>query len=157
MDYSYVVEQSLVIPVTPPEAFDRTLPVALTEILGRWWGPVPPVTQVLGQTGEWESVGQTRTIRMAGGASMHEEMTSVDRPRSFAYRLTDITGPMSLLIEHVLGEWMFAPAAGGTEVTWRWNIQRKSPLTSWLLPLFARAWQGYAGQGLRALSDKLTA
>jgi Polyketide cyclase / dehydrase and lipid transport len=153
---SFVFEQSLVIPVPAAEAFERTLPISLPEILGRWYGPLPPIREVLGQTGEWEAVGQTRTIRLAGGATMREEMIKVDPPRTFAYWLTEISGPMALLIDRVLGEWIFAPAAGGTEVTWRWNVHRKSPATSWMLPLLGRLWRGYAGQGLQALSAKLT-
>jgi len=45
---------------------------------------------------------------------------------------------------------------GGSEVTWRWSIHRKSILTSWALPLFARIWKGYARLALRDLSDALT-
>jgi hypothetical protein len=96
-------------------------------------------------------------VRLAGGASMREELTSVDPPRSFGYRLTEIGGPMALLVNHVGGEWIFTPVADGTEVTWRWNIHSKSPLTSWLLPVFGRIWKGYARQALRDLATTLTA
>src|SRR5262249_29958372 len=108
-------------------------------------------------TGAWDAPGQTRTVVLAGGGSTREELTSVDPPRSFGYRLTKITGPMALMVDHVLGEWIFTPVAGGTEVTWRWDIHSKSPLTSWLLPLFGRMWKGYAQQALRDLSATLTA
>ena len=42
---------------------------------------------------------------------MREELTSVDPPRSFGYRLTGIKGPMALLVGSVAGEWSFTPAA----------------------------------------------
>jgi hypothetical protein len=157
MAHSIVVEESLVIPVPVAEAFHRTLPAPLPEIFKRWHGPFPPVKEVREQTGAWDTAGQTRTVVLAGGGSTREELTSVDPPRSFGYRLTKISGPMALLVDHVLGEWIFNPAVGGTEVTWRWNIHSKSPLTSWLLPLFGRMWKGYAQQALRDLSTTVTA
>jgi hypothetical protein len=157
MAHSIVVEESLVIPVPAAEAFHRTLPAPLPEIFKRWHGPFPPVREVREQSGGWDTAGQTRTVVLAGGGSTREELTSVDPPRSFGYRLTKISGPMALLVDHVLGEWIFTPAAGGTEVTWRWDIHSKFPLTSWLLPLFCRMWKGYAQQALRALSATLTA
>jgi hypothetical protein len=156
MAHSFVVEESLVIPVPAPEAFHRTLPAPLPEIFKRWHAPFPPVKEVREQTGAWDAAGQARTVVLAGGGSTREELTSVDPPRSFGYRLTKITGPMASLVDHVLGEWVFTPAAGGTEVTWRWDIHSKSPLTSWLLPLFGRMWKGYAQRALQDLSAILT-
>jgi hypothetical protein len=156
MAHSLVVEESLVIPVPAEQAFHRTLPAPLPEIFRRWHGPFPPVKEVREQTGAWDSVGQTRTVLLVGGGSTREELTSVDPPQAFGYRLTNVTGPMALLVDHVLGDWIFTPAAGGTEVTWRWDIHSKSPLTSWALPLFGRMWKGYARQALRDLSAILT-
>ncbi|BBY24894.1 SRPBCC family protein [Mycobacterium stomatepiae] len=47
-------------------------------------------------------------------------------------------------------------AAGGTEVTWRWDIHPRSPLSALMLPVFGRMWKGYARQALRELSGMLT-
>jgi hypothetical protein len=157
MTQSLVVDESRVIPVSAEEAFHRTLPAPLPDLFKRWHGPIPPVRDVRDQTGAWDGAGQTRTVRLAGGATMREELTSVDPPRSFGYRLTKIRGPMALLVDHVAGEWIFASAADGTEITWRWDIYPKSPLTSWALPLFGRIWKGYARKALRDLSVMLTA
>jgi hypothetical protein len=63
---------------------------------------------------------------------------------------------MVLLVDHVVGEWIFTPVADGTEITWRWDIHPKSPLTSWALPLFGRMWKSYAQQAPRDLSAILT-
>jgi len=154
--HSITVDASRVVSVPAEVAFDRTLPAPLPEVFSRWRGAFPPVKEVREQTGAWDAAGQTRTVRLAGGASMREELTSVDPPRSFGYRLTTITGPMALLVDHVVGEWIFTPAAGGTEITWRWDIHPASPLTSWALPLFARMWKGYARHVLGDLSAMLT-
>jgi hypothetical protein len=154
---SLVVDESRVVNISAEEAFARTLPAPLPDLFKRWHGPFPPVKEVREQTGAWDAAGQTRTVRLAGGGSMREELTSVDPPRSFGYRLTRVTGPMALLVDHVAGEWIFTPAADGTEITWRWDIYAQSALTSWALPLFGRIWKGYARQALRDLSVMLTA
>jgi Polyketide cyclase / dehydrase and lipid transport len=154
--HSLVVDQSRVVPVPADEAFRRTLPAPLPTLFRRWHGPIPPVKGVREQTGAWDAAGQTRRVRLAGGATMREELTSVDPPRSFGYRLTDLTGPMALLVDHVVGEWIFAPAGGGTEITWRWDIYPRSALTSRALPAFGRLWKGYARRALLDLSEMLT-
>jgi hypothetical protein len=154
--HSRVVEESLVVEVPLDEAFHRTLPLPLPELFSRWHGPFPPIKEIRDQTGAWDAAGQSRTLLMAGGGSARELLTSVDPPRSFAYRLGDVTGPMAVLVDHVLGEWIFTPAAGGTVITWRWDIRARSALSALALPLFGRLWQGYARQALRRLSGMLT-
>ncbi len=147
-----VVEQSRVVPVAVEEAFHGTLPVPLPEIFGHWYGPIPPIKEVRDQTGGWDAAGQTRIVKQVGGGSMREELTSVDPPRSFGYTLTDIKGPMALLVGSVAGAWIFTPVDGGTEITWRWTIHPKSPLAAPGLPVFGMLWKGYARRALRDLS-----
>ncbi|HEY3996234.1 MAG TPA: SRPBCC family protein [Mycobacterium sp.] len=156
MGHSIIVAESRVVAVGAEDAFGRTLPAPLPAVFSRRRGIFPPVKQVRDQTGGWDAPGQTRTVLLAGGASMREELTSVDPPRSFGYRLTKITGPLALLVDHVLGKWFFTPAAGGTEITWRWDIHPKSRPASWVLPLFARLWKGYARHVLADLEAMLT-
>ena len=88
-----VVEQSRVVPVAVDTAFHGTLPIPLPEIFGHWYGPIPPIKEVRDQTGDWDAAGQSRTVIAGRWCSMREELTSVDPPRSFGYRLTDIKGP----------------------------------------------------------------
>ena len=155
MAHPLVVEQSRAIPVEPGEAFARTLPMSLPALFRRWYGPIPPIKEVRDQNGDWDSVGETRTIALTGGGTMRETLTSVDAPRSFGYTITGITGPMAPLIGHVEGAWIFTPHGTGTRVTWRWTLHRKSALTAPALPVFARLWRGYARQSLESLSDYL--
>jgi len=154
--HSLVVDQCVVTPVAVRDAFDRTLPIPLPTLFRRWYGPFPPIREVREQTGGWDAAGQTRVVHLAGGASMREELTSVDPPRSFGYRLSEVTGPMALLVDHILGEWIFTPASGGTAITWRWDIHPRSALTAWALPLLGTLWKGYARRALRQLSAVLT-
>lgn len=155
MARSIVVEESRAIPVAVGEAFAKTMPIPLTVICSRWYGLFPPIKEVRDQTGDWDAAGQTRVIRMVGGGSVQEELTSVDPPRSFAYTLSGVKGAMALLVSSVDGKWSFAPAANGTTVSWQWTIHAKSGLVAPLLPLFGNMWKGYARATLEKLSQQL--
>jgi hypothetical protein len=150
-----VVEQSRAIPVDQEQAFKGTMPMPLTRLFRRWYGPIPPIKQVLDQAGEWATVGQTRTIALTGGGSMREELTHVDPPRWFGYTLSEVNGPLSPLVSRVEGEWIFKPVGTGTEVTWRWTIHPRSALAAPVMPVFGRLWRGYARQSLEELSNQL--
>jgi hypothetical protein len=143
------------IPVDPKAAFDGTLPINLATIFNRWYGPIGPVKEVRHQLGEWATVGQTRTVRQVGGGSLREELTNIDAPRTFGYRLTDIKGPLAPLVDHIDGQWRFEPAGTGTNVTWQWTVHPKGKLGALAMPTFERLWCGYARQGLEQLSAEL--
>jgi Polyketide cyclase / dehydrase and lipid transport len=151
------VEQSREIPVSVDDAFGGTLPLPLPTLFRHWYGPIPPIKEVRGQSGDWNAVGQTRTVLLTGGGSMREELTGVDRPRSFGYTLSDITGPMSPLVRLVEGEWIFTATGTGTTVTWRWTIHPRSALAAPLVPVLGRLWKGYARRALEELSKQLVA
>jgi Polyketide cyclase / dehydrase and lipid transport len=156
MARSLSVEQSRVVPVTLDKAFAGTLPVPLPTIFRRWYGPIGPIKAVRDQTGDWDAPGQTRVVLLTPSGSMREELTSVDPPHSFRYALTDITGPLGLLVGRADGEWAFTPAGSETIVTWRWNIHPRSALAVPLLPVLGRLWKGYARRSLETLSGLLT-
>lgn len=147
--------QSRVMAADPYPTFRRTLPLPLPTLFSSWYGPIAPIKQVLDQHGEWAAVGQTRTVVQVGAGTMREELTHVDPPRSFGYTLTGITGPFAPLVGRVEGEWRFAPAGTGTEVSWRWVVHPKSALASAAMPVFELLWRGYARQALQKLSDEL--
>jgi hypothetical protein len=155
MARSVVVEQSRAIPVAVEDAFSKTIPIALPVICSRRYGLIPPIKGVQDQTGDWDAAGQTRVVLIAGGGSMREKLTSVDPPRSFAYTLSDVKGPLAPLVSTVEGKWSFAPAGTGTTVTWQWAIHAKSVAAAPVLPVFARMWKGYARQVLEELSVQL--
>jgi hypothetical protein len=155
MTSSLAVEQSRVIPVGVDEAFAGTLPLPLTTIFSHWYGPIPPIKEVRDQTGEWDAPGQTRVVMLTGGGSMHEELTSLDPPHSFGYALTQIAGPLGLLVGRADGKWSFAASGSATRVTWRWNIHARSALTAPLLPVLGLLWKGYARKSLETLSALL--
>jgi hypothetical protein len=150
------VERSHVLPVDVQEAYDGTLPLPLPMLFRRWYGPIPPISEVRNQTGDWDAPGQTRTVMLTGGGSMREELTRADPPHAFGYILSDIKGPLSPLVSKVDGEWLFAPSGSGTTVTWRWTIHPRSRLAAPALPVFGRLWRGYARRALSELERLLT-
>jgi hypothetical protein len=150
-----VVEQSRAIPVSQDDAFHGTLAISLPMLCRRWHGPIPPVKAVRDQTGDWITVGESRTLKLAGGGSVREELVRIDSPASFAYRLTNIKGPMAALVGEVEGEWSFSRAGTGTKVTWRWTVYPRSALSVPALPAFGRLWRGYARKVLEELSNHL--
>jgi hypothetical protein len=155
MSQPLVVEQSRAIPVELQDAFQGTLAAPLPTVFRRWYGPISPIKRVDGQVGEWETVGQSRTLVLTGGGSVREELTRIDAPHSFGYTLSEIKGPLSGLVGGVDGEWSFAPVGTGTNVTWRWTLHPRSAFAAPALPVFARLWRGYARQALEELSKHL--
>jgi len=159
MARTLAVHESLVIPVRIEDAFAGTLPIPLTTVFSRWYGPIGPVKEVRGQNGEWGTVGQTRTVMLSPTGSFHEELTSLDPPHSFGYALTKITGPLGLLVSKAEGQWTFNSCGWTNDeaaVGWSWNIHAASALAGPLLPVLGMLWRGYARQSLATLMAELT-
>jgi hypothetical protein len=151
------VESTRVVPVARQTAFDRTLPMPLTAIFTRRHALLPPIKQVVGQIGSWAQPGQSRTVVTTDGGTMREELTAVDRPHSFSYHLTDITGPFRLLVDSIDGRWVFAagPLDGDTVITWRWTLHPRGA-GAVAMPLITMMWRGYAKKALEQLSENLS-
>jgi hypothetical protein len=148
------LSQSRAVPVPVDEAFDRVLSHPLTEIFRRRRLAIPPVKEVRDQTGEWGTVGQTRTIVTADGGTVLETLTSNDRPHSFGYTISEIRGPMKPLVASADGLWTFEPAGTGTRITWTWLL---TPTAAGrvAMPAFGAMWRGYARQALEEVEGIL--
>jgi hypothetical protein len=144
-------------PIAPEQAFDAVLAMPLERLFPRRYGPIPPVRKTeRGQPG-WDAVGHHREIRLADGGTLHEELTEVRRPHCFAYRLSEIRGPMKPLAAAVDGRWDFAAVDGGTRITWSWTMHPRVGLLRPLLPPFARIWRGFARCGFDQIAEMLGA
>ena len=148
------VSSSRTYPVALEEAFDRTLAWPLPELFPTRYLAIPPIVRV-DQDGEWLEAGQSRVIHTSDGGSMRERLVVVDRPRSFSYQLTELTGPMKPLVSLVEGTWAFAPVGTGTRISWSWTIHPVSAVGAVALPVFGWMWQGYAARALDHLEDLL--
>lgn len=150
------MERSRTYPVSPQDAFDWLLPAPLPMIFSRCYAVVPAINRTEG-SGVWATVGQSRRIFMAGGGRLTETLLTVDPFESFTYRLSDITGPTSLIATSIDGQWRFSPAGTGTRITWSWVIQPSSRVAALGLPVFERMWQGYARAALEQVERGLLA
>lgn len=150
------VTRSRTYPVALADAFPVTLTTPLPELFNRRFGPIPPITAT-DQEGVWGTVGQVRKIHLADGGSVSERLTTVDEPDVFAYELTDLTGPLAVLVERVEGAWTFEAVGTGCRITWSWTIHPKSAAGALVLPVFARIWSGYARRTLDRLESILLA
>ncbi|MBB6627221.1 SRPBCC family protein [Nocardioides sp. KIGAM211] len=149
------LEQSRAFPASVEQAFDTVLPAPLPEIFHRRYAALPAIREVRDQEGSWGTVGQTRTIVLADGGTMRETLTSVERADHFGYTISDVTGPMKLLVRSLEGRWAFAPAGTGVRITWSWDLEPTSDLADLAMPLFARLWKGYARQALEEIEPLL--
>jgi Polyketide cyclase / dehydrase and lipid transport len=150
-----LLSSSRTYPVAVEQAFDAVLPFPLEELFNRRYGPIPSIRATEGQRGVWGEVGQTRTVRLSGGGSMVEELTRVDRPSAFGYTLSNVTGPMKPIASHIEGLWSFAPVGTGMRITWEWTLYPASAMSVVVLPIFRRAWDGYARQSLARIEELL--
>lgn len=145
---------SRTVPGGVADTYARVLPMPLPTIFTSWHGPLPPIRSTEGPE-PWQSPGQQRRVNLVGPGWMHETLLAVEPPHHFDYRLDRIHGPMRALVAGVEGRWAFAPVAGGTRVTWSWRVTGRAA-ARWLLPAFARLWQGYAAKALRDLEQRLS-
>jgi hypothetical protein len=99
----------------------------------------------------------SRTLVLRGSGSVREELVRVDRPHSFGYTMSHITGPLSALVSWIEGEFLFRPAGTGTSITWRFILHARSALAGPVLPVIGWSWHGYARQALEELAEVLVA
>lgn len=152
----------------PPEAVFAfiTAEDVLPKILHRW-GPLPAVAGTSDLTGPWTRAGSSRTVHLAGGHTVREQLTRHEPPGAehgrphghFAYRVSDISHPLlRLLASHARGDWHFEPAAGGTHVRWTYTFTARHPLAAPALAGFARwLWRAYMAQCLALSRARLAA
>ena len=156
MAASVELSQSRTYPFALEQAFAYTLPAPLPAIFSRWWGPLPPITDVDGPE-PWGTVGEVRRIKTADGASMREELLTVDAPHRFTYRLTEVAGALKFLFASVDGSWTFESVGTGTRITWSWTIHPASDAASMVLPVVGLLWKGYARRALDRLDALMVA
>lgn len=156
MSNSHRVARSRTFPVAFEGAFTRTLATPLPELLNRGFGPIPPVTGV-DQEEPWTEAGKVRTVRTSDGATTTERLITIDEPNSWTYELSDLTGPLRLLVSRVEGAWTFESVGTGCLITWSWILYPQSSFSAPVLPVFGRLWQGYARLALDRLEEILLA
>jgi hypothetical protein len=116
---SSVVETIVLVGTTT--AFDRVVPIDLTSIF-RGYSLLPAVISIQAQTGDWDAIGQTRTVHLSDGSHAKEWLTDYQEPNYFAYVVSDFSGALGLLIASATGEWWFDRCDDSSERTLiRWS------------------------------------
>lgn len=136
------------------EACDIVRPYPLPVLFAHRSLAIPPITDVTDQSGDWDAVGQTRTIHTADLGRMRETLTLAEQAR-FGYTLDQLHGPMKALIGRVDGMWSFTPETGGVRLTWTWDAH-PTKLGHLMKPAFGAMWRRYADRALRHLDEVLT-
>lgn len=131
-------------------AFEIIVPIDVTTIMPGY-APLPAVTGVEAQTGDWDAVGQTRVVRLADNTTAREEITLYEAPHRFGYTVSDWSGATRFLAREAKSEWRFSEIAEGqTRVEWSYAFR---PRSAWLLlPLLLIVqlpWRGAMKQALR--------
>ena len=103
------------------------------------FGPLPATVAVRNQSGPWNVVGQTRTLRLSDGGHVIETITDVVENSFFAYELTDFQKVFKRLVDHARAEWTFTAVEGGTLVHWTYEFV-PNKRWGWLVGLIVRLW-----------------
>ncbi len=151
------LSSSRVIALPREELFDRALALDLATFFAKGAGPIPAIDSTEDIVGSWAAVGDSRRIHLKDNTSSVETMTSLDRPTGWTYELSEIEGPLKLLVGKVEGRFGFTPAGTGTEVTWSWRLTPKVILTAPLLHVIGFFWKKFAATGLASLEREALA
>lgn len=135
-------------------AFDAIVPIPLPKMFVGY-GPLPAVTGTRDLTGGWDHVGATRTVDLADGSSAREQIVVYERPRYFAYRVSDFTNSLGALVHGVRGELWFSPATDDTtEIRWRYTFEPRSLRRPIVALVLARLWRRYARKAIALAVDE---
>jgi Polyketide cyclase / dehydrase and lipid transport len=132
----------------PSHAFKVIAPIDLSLVF-TGWGPLPAVRGVRNQTGPWDTPGRTRNPDLSDGSTAIEKLTEYQAPHSFAYELTGFTGPLSLLVTKVRGEWTMTPDGPTSIVRWTYSFYPRPGRGFAVRRILALVWRRYATQCLR--------
>ncbi|HYG27254.1 MAG TPA: SRPBCC family protein [Caulobacteraceae bacterium] len=147
-----------VLPTGLESAFDFIVAEDVLPKILTGYGPLPAIVGTSEVTGPWDEPGSQRIIHMADGGTVREQVTQIERPRHFAYRVWDFSNPLvAALSSGARGEWWFEPHAGGTHVTWRYTFVARSRLAALPLRLIvALLWSGFMDVCLKNSARRLS-
>ena len=128
------------------DAFCHVVPIDLTSIF-KGYGLLPAVIGTSAQTGNWDAIGQTKTVHLSDGSQAKEMITEYQNPDYFSYIVSDFSGSLGYLITSATGEWWFESSdslSNRTVIRWSYTFIPKSLIAVpilWIVNKFL--WAGY--------------
>lgn len=112
------------------------------------YGLLPAVTGSSGQVGAWDTPGRTRTLRLADGSTLEEELRAYG-PDGFGYLVHRPSGPLRHLVHHADVRWDLEPAGpGATAVTFTYAFAPRPLRRPLVVAVLAPLWRRYAARAL---------
>lgn len=145
------VSRSRTLSLPPDRVSDALLSEPLEHLVRRRYAAIAAVRETREDPPVWGEVGQSRRIVLTDGSTVLETLTEVASPHTFAYVLTEITGPLAPVAAQVDGRWSLEPVGAGCRVTWTWTIHPAGRLGSLAAPVVGAMFRGYARQVLEDL------
>jgi hypothetical protein len=119
-------------------------------------GPLPAVTAIRNQTGDWDAVGQTRTIVLSDQSTACETLDNYQFPHTFGYTVTNYTSVLRLLVTKGVATWHCTSTSDGTLISWQYAYHTRSLLAVpvvWLLMVLF--WKKYMRAAVNILQIQL--
>jgi hypothetical protein len=150
---------SIEVSVNITAAFSHVVPIDLRSIFKGYGLFLPAVIGVQAQTGDWDAIGQTRTVHLSDGSSAKELLSQYQEPDYFAYVVSDFSGILGFLITSAVGEWWFesySSSHNSTLIRWNYTFIPKSLLAVpilWIVNKFL--WAGYMRSVISQVKSQL--
>lgn len=141
---------SALVAATPEVVFPRLRAHDPTRFYPRW-GVLPAVVEVRGQTGDWDAVGQTRTLVLSDGGTVTETLTSAESPL-FAYDLSRFTGVFGHLVVGARAKWRVTPVGDGSRIDWTYGFEPLPARGALVAAIVRLAWAPYMRRVLPAIA-----
>ncbi len=138
--------------------FDAAISIDARELIKKY-GPLPGVVDVDGHDGPWAAAGNVRRHSLSDHSSVREELVAFAPGETFAYTLSEFTGPFAPLVKHARADWHFTQASSEkTKIDWTYAFTPTSaaaePVLWFIVKLF---WPGYLKAALVRVKDKAEA
>lgn len=145
------VQTSVAIAVNAPieRVFDVSVAIAPTKLI-RPYGPLPGILKTEGHKEPWRTVGDIRRHTLTDNSSVDEELTAIAPTSTFAYKVSNFTGPFATLVADARAEWHFTRAGPEkTQIDWTYAFDPKGPVAEPLVWFIVKIlWPGYLRSAL---------
>ena len=106
-------------------------------------GPIPGVISATVAGGGPIIKGAVRRVKTKDGNELDETYIQFEPPNAYAYEMTGMKAPLSLMMNKATGAWRFSAENAGTRIVWTYSVELPSvlslPLTALVVKVFMKA------------------